>query len=115
MSADNGVYILRTNDGEIRVAHAQAIENIRQGKTTLDKASIILYFKDSEVYTDGDKAFQKATELLEDVGYAEYGICAIDLDISYPNITPSQAMISMEDYYEAVQLEQRLNRVLHEH
>lgn len=111
MSADNGIYILATNDGEIRVAHAQAIENIGYGKTALDLANIVLYFKDSKVYTDSSKAWEKAKKIYDDVEYAEYGICNIELDIPFPNITPQRAMAIIEDYYEAVQLEQRLNRV----
>ena len=111
MSADNGIYILHTNDGEIRVAHAQAIENIEQGKTVLDKASVVLYFQDSKVYTNSQEARQKAEEILDDVEYAEYGICSIVLDIPYPDMTSEQAIIEIENYYEAVQLEQQLNRV----
>jgi len=111
MSADNGIYLLYTNDGDIRVAHAQAIENIGEGKTVLEKASVVLYFKDSEVYTNPDKAFQKAKELFDNCSFVEYGISAYTIDAPYPDMTPSQALASMEDYYEAVQLEQQLNRV----
>ena len=111
MSADNGIYVLSTNDGEIRVAHAQAIENIGEGKSELNKITLVLYFKDSEVYTDAEEAWLIAVKLLKEFEYVEYGICPITLDIPFPNMTFQRAISALEDYYEAVELEKNLNRV----
>ena len=91
MSADNGVYILKTTDsGEIvyRVAHAQAIENFDWYKER-DPENFPGYLKDiwgkSPVFTSEEEAKLHAVQVHRDCGYTEYGIDTIDaLDINFP-------------------------------
>ncbi|MFZ2494816.1 MAG: hypothetical protein WAW60_03545 [Candidatus Saccharimonadales bacterium] len=92
MSADNGVYVLRTRrpDGtlEYRVAHRQNIENIYWDEKSerygaqLNPEWTRKFFGGSEVFTDLAKVFQAAGNLLmeqmEDFGYVEYGLKLLD-------------------------------------
>lgn len=110
MSADNGVYILRTkksNGFEYRVAHLQAVENVY--RHSCSKHGIDYYFrkckecctgnckhstchiiqardmwKDCQVFTDEQEALNEASKLLEEYeedGFpVEYGISFIDID-----------------------------------
>lgn len=99
MSADNGVYILKTSDRfkEIskgylqnlfdkritayRVVHIQAadsfdwyvINELHNLGAWMGKA-----FGDSTVFYDKEEAFQHAQSLLASIDYTEYGICTID-------------------------------------
>lgn len=83
MSADNGVYILKTFGPEFRVKHCQGIDNI-YGKfddETFhwegDDEMIKEYFADAPVFTNLEDALDKAEELSYDIDYLEYGICVI--------------------------------------
>jgi hypothetical protein len=100
MSADNGVYILKTkgeNGGyEYRVRHAQAIENIqwydmaaaRYTRSPYPKA-IRDYFGGCKVFTDHVAAIMEAREIEQDYLFTEYGICTISLwdDKTFKEIT----------------------------
>ena len=84
MSADNGIYILKTSKKdriEYRVAHAVAIDNNWYEENELHNLGWYLYkvFGNSEVFTSRDDAFQKAYELENKAGWTEYGICEIDM------------------------------------
>lgn len=99
MSADNGIYILKTSDKfkkvskgllenlfydriiAYRVAHIQAADNFdwfvlnelhNLGAWMKD------VFGDSTVIYDNKEAFQHAQSLLGTIDYTEYGICTID-------------------------------------
>jgi len=95
MSADNGIYILRTptkgGDGfEYRVAHAQAIENLNYAGVVGDWYTVV-YFGNSEVHTGENSAFVAAAKEYEAHGWTEYGICSIKRDEEFPDIPYEKA------------------------
>lgn len=93
MSANNGVYILRTLspvDGhEYRVVYFTterdliAIEDIYWDNSG-DDAKMIRYFGDSPVFTDPDSAYRYARDLLEKQEYTEHGICSTSVNRFFP-------------------------------
>jgi hypothetical protein len=103
MSADNGIYILKTKnpsgDGfEYRVIHAQAIENIywndklgKQMYGVLDPENTRNYYSTCKVYTDESEVRKEANRLEEDIlsddfcPILEYGVCVLDhSDVEFP-------------------------------
>ncbi|QQG42772.1 MAG: hypothetical protein HYW15_00965 [Candidatus Giovannonibacteria bacterium] len=89
MSADNGVYILATKGSEgkkeYRVAHAQAIENLwykpdfPKEKPELSLEYVSVLFGDCRrVFNDQKLAEGYALHILDEVGYAEYGVQLLD-------------------------------------
>lgn len=108
MSADNGVYILKTpawpikdenggyrNQGdkfEYRVAHAGAIDNI-------DYSDLYLacYFGNCKVHDNEDDAWKEAREIAADVGFLEYGVSMIEKHF-YPNISQKTARKALDVY-----------------
>lgn len=80
MSANNGIYILKTpigdGDFEYRVAHCQAIENITD-EHSLAIYHAVLYFGNSMVYKDVDIARAAAFTLEGNISFLEYGISSI--------------------------------------
>lgn len=106
MSADNGVYILRTythyvKDGNIvtyvkkkfpvwRVAYASAIDNLdHYKKDQPENVGAYLYdvWKDSEVSLTQDEAFSSARSIASGVQadgqHLEYGIVLIETDYTF--------------------------------
>lgn len=94
MSADNGIYILRTikQDNtpgqcfEYRVKHYMAVENIFDYET--DKINLQMlktYFGDCLVLNDKTSALILASELLDEYHVVEYGIQVIKLNIVFPH------------------------------
>jgi len=112
MSADNGIYILKTltMDGkwEYRVKHLQAVENYRwdflkpdedgggPGGYTEDTKWHIYNAKriwmNCKVYHSHAEAYVEAAMLHEDIGYTEYGIT----EITIPECWDSAATITNE-------------------
>lgn len=91
MSADNGIYILRspirTGHFEYRVAHLQAIENI-----DYDRAHEILYFGKCQVFHNRDAAWKEALKIYDSIdGVLEYGISQIDSDHPFPKMSIEEA------------------------
>lgn len=88
MSADNGIYIGHFANGEIRVIHAQAIDNLwyPQGENA---EYIVRYFKDAAVFYDpidaGKRAFEMEEEILSDdyCPILEYGISTLKFSKSF--------------------------------
>ncbi len=98
MSADNGIYILKTKRTALespkgvwtnrvenfvyRIAHAQAIDNLDFYKRK-QPYNLGAYMKDvwgkSEVFTDESKALLAAHNLSEEFDYVEYGVQRIDM------------------------------------
>lgn len=98
MSADNGIYVIKTkrtakegpkghwtNGKEnfvYRIAHAQAIDNldyyIKKQPYNLG-AYMVSVWGESEVFTDESAAMISAHKLAKSVGYTEYGVNQIDL------------------------------------
>jgi hypothetical protein len=89
MSADNGIYILKTREpgtlytSEYRVVYAAAIENIygpyntKTEKYSMDEKGICQYFGKSKVYPFGDLAWTAAKALASQYEFLEYGISTI--------------------------------------
>ena len=94
MSADNGIYILKTkaeqpvieSDFEYRVIHAQGIGNIYwdieigdyRKDAQFSPEITFQYFGEAPVLDSHDMAFAYAMDLEEDHTYSEYGICNLD-------------------------------------
>lgn len=120
MSADKGIYILRTNkpplkEGgfyvnqhdqyEYRVAECQAIDNIEYSDLYLP-----ILFGRSKVYSDKDSAWQEARRMYDDImnsGFPilEYGISSIIKDKPFPNITPDAAAKALDCFVGAKPLD----------
>lgn len=83
MSADNGIYILRTKGPEYRVAYHQAIDNIYGNfsdeslRWQGDPEAMLEYFGKAPVFTDMESALDKAEEMVYNYDYLEDGICVI--------------------------------------
>jgi len=108
MSADNGVYILKSrtpmvpqndtswvqpeNEYEYRVAHCQAIDNIDYSDLYL-----VVYFIRSKVYLTYEEALARAQEIYDGImdddfcPIVEYGISTIAGEREMPNMTFEQA------------------------
>lgn len=88
MSADNGVYILKTTcDGgfEYRVAHSFASDaQILDEPGILCTQYLVETFGESEVFHDYQEAFKKASEVHDGYGYTEYGICEVEPPLCLP-------------------------------
>jgi hypothetical protein len=92
MSADNGIYILKTlaptgRGFEFRIIHAQAIENLTYQHPTGNPCEIINYYLDTKVMTNQNKALKSAHNLYEeytkDGGYVEYGVSIIEFEKTF--------------------------------
>lgn len=91
MSADNGVYIAKWNDG-FRVVHAQAIENIDYFPEGSErwKQEQINYFGKSPVFKEKSEAILYAHELADKIladdwcPVLEYGVCYIGYRGEWP-------------------------------
>jgi len=96
MSADNGIYILKTpaiidgvNKGyEYRVAHTQGIECIDDSR--MGDEYLVSIFS-GKVTRSSDKAMVVATKMLTEIGYVEYGISVLTRDVPFPNMTKFMA------------------------
>ncbi len=107
MSADNGIYILKTpappvkngnyytNQGkkEYRVAHCQAIDNIEYSDLYLP-----CYFGDSPVFDNYEDALELAVQIEKDLEICEYGICDIEKDCYFPNMSSEEARFALHSY-----------------
>lgn len=115
MSADNGVYILKTprrdwpERFEYRVAHAQAIENVIQQNASwadIQPAYAIMYFGDSTVFDHKADALLEAgimeDEVLSDdfCPILEYGICEVTpgFDGPFPDMTVEEAQEDIDAF-----------------
>jgi hypothetical protein len=96
MSADNGIYVLKTirnrrNEGTAwvqsephfvyRVAHTSAIENFewyKENKPYNLGAYMVEVWGKSKVYTDSNQAIAEALKLAESIENLEYGVSVID-------------------------------------
>lgn len=75
MSADNGIYIHKFEDGW-RVCHAQAIENIYwpADESGYNQKELKAYFEKSPLYKTKLDVLAAAAELSEEYEILEYGI-----------------------------------------
>lgn len=107
MSADNGIYILQTNNVngngfEYRVAECQAIENINYynpvrgyNDKIADDTMLVIYFGDCIVYNKKD-AYDIADRMENDILQSEYpileyGVSIIKIDKIFPSMTIEEA------------------------
>lgn len=87
MSADNGIYILKTSDEQYRVTHAQAIENIfynhPEGQYNLGQ--LIRYFGHCRFTKSKEKAFDIANKMNNDM-CTEYGVKLFPINMKWGTI-----------------------------
>lgn len=94
MSADDGIYILKSKDG-YRIVHAQCIDNLywwdkelednspfkMERRDKLNPKELISFFGDSLVFQTNEEVIDAAqvmyNKVIEDVGFCEYGISYI--------------------------------------
>lgn len=119
MSADNGVYILRTfaspikDDNyyksqhekyEYRVAPCQAIEDVDYSDLYMP-----LLFGNSKVFDNFEDALQEAQTIHDSItrndGFTEYGICEIEKNTLFPNMTQKAAVKALDIYVGAKPLD----------
>lgn len=87
MSTDNGTYILKTKDGQYRVTHAQAIENIYEGYNCrrYDSLQVVLTWMDCRYTRDYEKAMVVANAM-EHRNRTEYGIRIFEYNKTWKHI-----------------------------
>lgn len=99
MSADNGIYVLRTPaaDGrgfEFRVAHAQAIDNIDYPNRGLVDEYLLNVFGRSWVLHRQRRAVALAhllhDDMIADGWYTEYGVQVVELERPFPGTSGQQ-------------------------
>lgn len=73
MSADNGVYILKTNK-EYRVIQTKAIENIFDDLEEYIPEKVVEYFGKCKSTRNAEMAFKIAQKILKEVQLCEHGI-----------------------------------------
>lgn len=93
MSADNGIYILKTLDG-FRVIHAQAIDNLywwdSEMRNEINPKELKRYFGNCKVYDTEKVAQEVAIQMYENIinddycSICEYGICYIKYNKPFP-------------------------------
>lgn len=86
MSADNGIYILKTKEGQYRVIHAQAIENLYHNYNELIPAQIIEYYGKSKYTYEKNLARGIAFSIARELPVLEYGIREIIVDKTWDQI-----------------------------
>lgn len=89
MSADNGIYILKTIGPEWRVVEKQNIEDIYYNETQRKYEDIPIeencreYWFNTPVFLTLDSALEHAHFLLEQCYICEYGICVINANFKW--------------------------------
>lgn len=74
MSADNGIYILKTKEGQIRVIHDKAIDNIFDSNESYNSTQLVQYFGQTPYTRDMNVAVNIAQRMYKAIPYCEYGI-----------------------------------------
>lgn len=118
MSADNGVYILRTprppkkednayiNQGgyEYRVAHCQGIKDV-DDRPMFSDLEIARHFGQSNVYLDQKEAMAQAEATYQAQDFVEYGTQMLKWENYFPNITDRAASYALDCYAGALPLD----------
>ncbi len=92
MSADNGIYILRTKDHQCRVIHTQGIDNLYwsfvvfSDSDDLIPTRLIEFFNKSKYTCDQDLARNIAFNMAKKVFTLEYGVREITIDKTWKQI-----------------------------
>lgn len=97
MSADNGIYILKTKDGQYRVTHAQAIERIYEycNPNRYDPLEVVLVWSRERCTKDYEKAM-KIAEIMNKHKYTEYGIRIFTFNKTWKHIVEDAKWIAKE-------------------
>ena len=92
MSADNGIYILKTKEGQHRVIHTQAIDNLYYSfLPTFDHGKLISsrlleYYGRCKYTYEKDLAMYIAGKVFDELDICEYGIQFINSDKTWKQI-----------------------------
>ena len=88
ISADNGIYILKTKEGQYRVIHAQAIENLYDINdfNILVSKQILEYYGESKYTYNKNVVRDIAFNMARNAGYLEYGVQEIIVDKTWNEI-----------------------------
>lgn len=91
MSADNGVYILKTREGQYRVRNLQAIDNLNWSFIHFRPehyvpTRILEYFGNCKYTYKSDVALQIAQNIYNHLPVCEYGIQTISIDRTWNRI-----------------------------
>jgi hypothetical protein len=87
MSADNGIYILKTEGPEYRVAHLQAVENVNWDHSKndyTDDPDVMIQnaremWSPCQPFNSEAEALKIASHMLQREFICEYGICSIEI------------------------------------
>ena len=116
MSADNGVYILKTikensNNFEYRVAHAQNIEDVTPNikYEDLHRCSMVYIFSRSKIFTDKKEADIEAKKIYDEImnsdcPIVEHGICIVNVDEVFPKMTYREAVDKENKFWKSKKL-----------
>lgn len=74
VSADNGVYILKTNDNQIRVAHSYAIDGLFNDNGEYISKQIKMHFGDTPYTKNMGAANRIAKKIYRNLHVCEHGI-----------------------------------------
>lgn len=91
MSADNGIYILKTKDNQYRVAHLQAIDNVClsaiDGKhKELIPTRVVEMWGNCKFTRDENKALSMAHKWASKLPICEYGVSVISYNKAWKHI-----------------------------
>ena len=90
MSADNGIYILKTKD-QYRVAHLQAIDNVYWSAISGEQEEVVStrvveMWGDCKFTRSASKALNIACKWARELPICEYGVCIIEYDETWKRI-----------------------------
>lgn len=91
MSADNGVYILSTADGQYRVSTFQAVDNLyydqlRPDNNDLNSLQVVMQYGTTKYTKHYDRALVIAGKILKKLFICEYGIQLIKSDKTWKTL-----------------------------
>ena len=113
MSADNGIYILKTllppikKDGYYinQSGYEYRVSYCHDSDLDDSELNLAINFGNSKVYYDVDEAVYKAEILESEYDFLEYGISLIEKRIYFPNITVEAAKVAKNCYVGAIPLD----------
>ncbi len=105
MSADNGIYVLKTDGPEWRVAECQAIDNVFYENPDGNDDVLLSYFGNSPVFTKslnaGKFAILLYDELMcDDIPICEHGIIHMKLHRPFPKPNNDNLVLIEQPYDE---------------
>jgi hypothetical protein len=102
MSADNGIYILHTADGQNRVAEIFAADNLNwsflnfKSDNPLVSTRLIEYFGNCKVFNDAD-VLKHAKQMYDECSYCEYGIVPIESKKTWKQIIEESKSLAKQE------------------